>query len=157
MINQINMNKLNLDVQMNMPITTSNIVNFLKSLKSFYKFEETMLPPEISMQDIVSVSRFISPQIILIHGSYATKVRYSTNGDRDFDMIIVSIKIPFWSKEDLYKEIRDRLSRLSKSIKLDVSLVTSRGLLAHIHEKTSLGQSILQGFSIMYVGNTYGY
>lgn len=157
MTNQINTNKSNLNVQMDMLVSTSNTVNFLKSLKSFYKFEETTLPPEISMQDIVSALRFLSPQIILIHGSYATKVRYSTNAHRDFDMIIVSIKIPFWLKEDLYKDIRDRLSRLTKSIKFDISLVTLRGLLAHIHEKTSLGQSILQGFTIMYEGNTYGY
>lgn len=133
------------------------MVSVLKSLKSFYKFENTMLPPEISIQDIISASRFISPQMILIHGSYATKVRYSPNEDQDFDMIIVSIKIPFWSKEDLYKDIRDRFQQLSKSIKFDISLVTLRGLLAHIHEKTSLGQSILQGFTILCGGNSYGY
>lgn len=116
-----------------------------------------MLSPEISIQDIISTSKFLSPQMVLIHGSYVTKVRYSPSGDRDFDMIIVSTKIPFWTKESLYKEIQDRFLQLSKSIKFDISLVTLHGLLAHIHGKTSLGQSILQGFSILYIKDTYGY
>lgn len=140
------------EVLMKTPITTLDTIDILKSLKSFIDYDETTLPPKLSPQKIVFALRFISPQIILVHGSYVSKVRYSTKENQDFDIIIVSIKIPFWSNEILYKEIRDRLSQLSKLIKFDISLVTPRGLFAHIYGKTSLGQSILQGFTILYPG-----
>lgn len=151
MTEQINMNKLNLYERMDRPITISIIVNILKSLKSFYKFEDNMLPPEIPIQDIIAASTFISPQIILIHGSYVTKVRYSHDGNQDFDLIVASIKNSFWSKDYLYNEIRSRFQQFSP-IKLDISLSSPYGLLAHIYEKTSLGQSLLQGFTILYSG-----
>jgi len=158
MTKQINiMNEVGEDIPRGLLITTSGLVNFLKSLKSFYEFEELMLPSEISIPKLYTTLKFISPQIILAHGSYITKVRYSPEGSPDLDITIVSIKIPFWSKEVLYKEIQDKLSQLSKSIKFDVSLVTPRGLLAHIYGKTSLGQSILQGFTILYFGEGNGH
>lgn len=140
------------EILKNTPVTSSDIVDILKSLKSFVNYDETMLPPNLSTQKIVSALGFISPQIILIHGSYVSKVRYSMKEYQDFDIIVASIKTPFWIKENLYKEIQDRVSQLSTQIKFDVSLVTPCGLLAHIYGKTSLGQSILQGFTILYPG-----
>jgi hypothetical protein len=136
-------------------ITTGNMVNFLKSHQSFIKYHNTMLPKELSVQKIVSALSFISPQIIILHGSFVSKVRYSAKEKQDLDIIVVSIKIPFWLKEILYQEIKNKLFQLSTSVKFDVSLVTPRGLFAHITGKTSLGQSILQGFTILYPGEKY--
>ena len=140
------------EIPMKTPVPISDTITILKSLKSFMNYDDTMLPSNLSTQKIVSALKFISPQIIIIHGSYASKIRYSMREYQDFDIIIASIKIPFWTKSVLHKETQDRLSQLSKLIKFDVSLVTPHGLLAHIYGKTSLGQSILQGFTILYPG-----
>jgi hypothetical protein len=137
---------------MNEIITIPDILTILKSSKSFYIFDNNMVPCEISIRDLIDVSRFISPQIILIHGSYVTKVRYSPEGDPDFDLIIASSKISFWSMRHLYKEVLYRFQKLSPTIKFDISLASPYDVLNHVYNKTSLGQSITQGFTILYPG-----
>jgi len=129
---------------------TSKTVDFLTSLKSCLGFKREMLPPTIAPENLISALQFISPQLILIHGSCITKIRYSPEGSKDIDLVVVSIKAAFWPIGDLCKEIRRRLSRISRSIKFDISLTTPSRLIAHINGRTSLGQSLLQGFIILY-------
>jgi predicted nucleotidyltransferase len=130
-------------------------LDFLLCMKSYEKFKKEMLPPEISSRSIISALEFISPELILVHGSYVTKIRHSIGGEKDIDLVIVSIKIPFWSIDDLHKEITQRLEPISKSAKFDISLTTPTGLMAHINGKTALGLSLLQGFTVLY-NSTYG-
>ena len=106
MTKQINiMNEVGEDIPRGLLITTSGLVNFLKSLKSFYEFDELMLPSEISITKLYTTLKFISPQIILAHGSYITKVRYLPEGSPDLDITIVSIR-----KEDVANV--DKLRRM---------------------------------------------
>jgi len=137
---------------MNDMTTITDILNVLVSFESFYSFDDDMVSSDISIKEVIAISSFISPQIILIHGSYVTKVRYSPEDDPDFDLIIASFKIPFWSKRHLYDEIRDRFQKVCPTTRFDISLTSPYDLLNHVYNKTSLGQSIIQGFTIMYPG-----
>lgn len=128
---------------------TSRMISFLKSMKSYRKFNPDMLPPDISKQDIIYLFKFISPQIVLIHGSSVTNTRYSPDGSGDIDIIVASIKCAFWPLEELYNEIKYRLNQKFRII-IDVCLVTPNGLFAHIKNTTSIGQSLKHGFTILY-------
>ena len=135
---------------MRMMSQTDDVVSFLTTLRSYRKFKKGMLPPEISRENVTSALGFISPQLILIHGSYVMKTRYSPRDKGDLDLVVISIKTAFWSVVDLRDEIVRKLKQISKSIDFDISLTTLRGLLAHLKERTALGQSLLQGFTILY-------
>jgi hypothetical protein len=129
---------------------TDGMVSFLMALRSYRKFKKEMLPPEISHENVISALEFISPQLILIHGSYVAKTRYSPRDKGDLDLVVISIKTAFWPVVVLRDEIVRKLKRVSKSIEFDISLTTPRGLLAHLKERTALGQSLLQGFTILH-------
>lgn len=75
--------------------TITDILNVLASFESFYSFDDDMVPPDISIKDVIAISSFISPQIILILGSYVTKVRYSPEDDPDFDLIMLHLRYLF--------------------------------------------------------------
>jgi len=126
-----------------------SVISFLKSMQSYKKFDTGMLPLDISKQDIISSFKFISPQIILVHGSSVTNTRYSPDDSGDIDIIVASTKCAFWPLEKLYDEIKYRLNQKLR-ILVDVCLVTPNGLFAHIKNTTSIGQSLKHGFTILY-------
>ncbi len=130
----------------------NNIINYLKSLKSHESFTNSMLPQDTSTNEIVEAIRFLSPELIIIHGSFVSNIRFSENTEKDLDLIVISYKVPFWNKEYLYKKTKEKLLNASK-FKFDTSLETPSGLYRHIENNTSLGDSILRGFTIMYNGD----
>ena len=127
-----------------------DLFGILRSQKSFYEFNSNMLPKEVLAKDINLVSAFLSPQIIIEHGSYVTKVRYSPNGNRDIDIIIASFKKSFWPADYLYEKTKYKFLKHWPDIKFDITLVSPTELIFNIHEETSLGKSLIQGFTILY-------
>jgi len=136
--------------QINQTMSVPFIISLLKSLDSFYTFNDDMLPTDIKKEEILNLSSFLSPNLILIHGSFVTKIRYSPNSESDLDLIIASFKKSFWNYNYLNETIRNRFYSLSNAIKFDISLISPYEVYNHIYERTSLGISILQGVSILY-------
>ena len=129
---------------------SSRVLDILAAQKSFYEFNSNMLPKGVLIKDIFSISAFLSPQIIIEHGSYVTKVRYSPSGNSDLDIIISSFKKSFWPTDYLYETIKYKFLQYRPDIKFDVTLVSPTELIFNIQEETSLGKSLIQGFTILY-------
>jgi hypothetical protein len=127
-----------------------NLLNILRSQKSFYEFNSYMLPNGILIKDIISLSAFLSPQIIIEHGSCVTRVRYSPNDESDIDIIIATFKKSFWPTDYLYKIIKYKFRKYYPDIKFDITLVSPTELNFNIQEETSLGKSLIQGFTILH-------
>jgi len=127
-----------------------NLLSLLKSQESFYEFDCNMLPKGITIKDIISLSAFLSPQMIIEHGSYVTKKRYSPNGKSDIDIIIATFKKSFWATDYLYDNIKHNFQKHLPDIIFDVTLVSPTELIFNIQEETSLGKSLIQGFTILY-------
>jgi hypothetical protein len=123
-----------------------NLLFILRSQESFYEFDCSMLPKGVMIKDIILLSAFLSPQIIIEHGSYVTKKRYSPNGRSDIDIIIATLKKSFWPTDYLYNSTKQKFP----DIKFDVTLVSPTELIFNIQKKTSLGKSLIQGFTILY-------
>lgn len=121
----------------------------LSTLESFKEFKEEMLPPHITSEDLLSKLDFITPYLIIGHGSRVSGNSYSTKSEQDLDLVIVSLKVAFWTLDELYNEIRTVFEK-SYEDEIDFSLVTPRGLISHINGKSSLGKSLSQGFTIIY-------
>ena len=113
-----------------------------------------MLPNEIRQSEINSALKFISPQIILIHGSQVSKIRHSSNEVSDLDLIIITWKYSFWPLDYLCNIVRNRLQHITQKIEFDISIESPFGLISHVFQYTSLGKSIFQGFSILYPGDS---
>lgn len=109
-----------------------------------------MLPHGVLIKDILSSSSFLSPQIIIEHGSNVTKIRYSPNDSSDIDIIIASFKKSFWPTDYLYEIVKSKFRKNMPNSKFDISLVSPRELILSIQEETSLGESLIQGFAILY-------
>lgn len=122
----------------------------LKSHKSFYEFKSYMLPDEISIKNIISLSIFLSPQIIIEHGSQVTNIRYSPSGNSDIDLIIVTFKKSFWPSDYLYENVKYKFQKYMPIVKFDITLVSPIELISNIKDETSLGESLIQGFTILY-------
>jgi hypothetical protein len=127
-----------------------NLLSILRSQESFYEFDCHMLPKGIIIKDITTLSTFLSPQIIIEHGSYVTKKRYSPDGRSDIDLIIATLKKSFWPTDYLYDNIKYKFQKYFPDIKFDITLVSPTELIFNIQEDTSLGKSLIQGFTILY-------
>ena len=101
-----------------------NLLSILRSQESFYEFDFHMLPKGIIVKDIITISSFLSPQIIIEHGSYVTKKRYSPDGISDIDLIIVTLKKSFWPTDYLYDNIKYKFYEYFPDIKFDLTLVS---------------------------------
>lgn len=135
---------------MNLP----DLLLFLRSHDSFNKFENYMLPKGVFINDIILASSFISPQIIIEHGSFVTNIRYSPNGVCDLDIIIVTFKKSFWPTDYLYNVIINKFKDYIPITKFDITLISPSELVCSILERTSLGESLLQGFTILFPEET---
>ncbi|MGD0953280.1 MAG: hypothetical protein ABR985_12960 [Methanotrichaceae archaeon] len=113
-----------------------------------------MLPCGVSIKDILSLSSFLSPQLIIEHGSNVTNIRYSPDGCRDIDIIIASVKKSFWPTDYLYEHVKNNFRKDMPDLKFDLTLVSPRELIFNIHQETSLGESLRQGFTILYPEKT---
>ena len=109
-----------------------------------------MLPCGVSINDILSLSSFLSPQIIIEHGSNVTNIRYSPDGDRDIDIIIVFVKKSFWPTDYLYEHVKNNFRKNMPDSRFDLTLVSPRELIFNVQQETSLGESLRQGFTILY-------
>jgi hypothetical protein len=126
------------------------LLTLLRSLKSFKEYESHMLPCGVSINDILSLSSFLSPQIIIEHGSNVTNIRYSPDGDRDIDIIIASFKKSFWPTDYLYEHVKNNFRKNMPDSRFDLTLVSPRELIFNVQQETSLGESLRQGFTILY-------
>ena len=119
---------------------------------SFYiNLGDSILSLKNSLKKLISCFEFLKPFLVLLHGSRISGKRFSRKKYSDYDMIIVSHKIAFWSKSTFYKEMAKYLKNLEKNSLLDISLVSCGEILQHLKSETSLGLSIKQGFTIIEV------
>lgn len=121
----------------------------LKSLESYHEFTEKYLPSKINLNKIYKVFDFILPCIIILHGSCVTGKRRSPNSEKDIDLILVNEKFVFWNYEKILDTANIKSEKNRIPNKFDVSITTFQGLLNHLKNKTSLGISLKQGFSII--------
>lgn len=125
----------------------SNLINYLKSKRGY---TPNCLLNQQQIDYILFKCKWLSPQTIVIHGSYVHGIRYSNQSPQDIDLIIITIKSVFWEKEYLLKETKKRLDY--QDIKFDITLTSLFEFINIMEHNTSLGQSLLQGFSILYPG-----
>lgn len=128
---------------------SKNIIEILKSLESYHVFNENYFPSKIDLNKLHQVFNFILPCIIILHGSCVTGKRISPNSEKDVDLILVNEKFAFWDYEKILDTIKIKSYEKKIPCKLDISISTSQGLLNHLKNKTSLGISLKQGFSII--------
>jgi len=124
-------------------------LNFLKSLNSYKSFNLNFLPSGITIINIKNIFDFISPAIIILHGSCVTGKRRSPSSEKDIDLILINDKFAFWNYEEILNKIDSKSAEIEIEYKFDVSITTCQGFFNHLKHKTSLGASIDLGFSII--------
>ncbi|MDO9592560.1 MAG: hypothetical protein Q7I98_05115 [Erysipelotrichaceae bacterium] len=126
-------------------VTTSKIMQH----SSFIPFNQSMLPGGILLTDILRTMDFLSPEIVILHGSSVSKMRFSPLGNMDLDIICASRKAPFWSLENLYERYYELMD--NENVNVDLTILSHSGLLAVLKDtKTSLNDSINNGFTILH-------
>ncbi len=125
-----------------------SLVNTLVNIESYIEFHPCMLPEGISKNKIMLHFGFLSPTILILHGSTISGTRFSKKKNSDLDIVCVSSKAAFWPLEQLYERIRENLE--NESIKIDASIITHGELRSLIEGESSLGVSFSHGFSILY-------
>jgi hypothetical protein len=112
---------------------SQTLVNTLRNKKSYVGFRPNMLPKGLSASRIVAALEFLSPFVIILHGSAVSNKRFSA---------------AFWPLEQLYERTDENLR--SEVTGVDLSIVTHNGLLSIIDGGSSLSTSLDHGFSILY-------
>ena len=126
-----------------------SLVSLLTNKKSYVKFHPCLLPKSISISKLVGYFEFLSPVMLIIHGSTISKRKFSTKKSSDLDIVCVSSKAAFWPLEQLYKKLRENLQQ--ERNKIDASIVTYNELASMvIGGASSLSASFDNGFSILY-------
>ncbi|MCK4827587.1 hypothetical protein KA005_68295 [bacterium] len=115
---------------------------------SYVQFNSSMLPEGMSLDNILQLFEFLSPEYIILHGSSVSKIRYSLEGMSDLDLICVTPKAAFWSLTELYSSFHEQNTRLE--VPLDISILTNSELYSVIYGDTSLSVSMKKGFTILY-------
>lgn len=123
-------------------------MNYLKSLKSYKPFNPCFIPVGVTLSNIERIFDFISPSIIILHGSCVTGKRYSPIS-KDIDIILINNKHIFWDMESIFQVIDINKNKEKILIDFDISITTQKGFINHLKNETSLGVSINQGFSII--------
>ncbi len=131
-------------------VISSEALNVLKSLDSQVSFDPKLLPSPSFGRKITEGLENLSPQIVLLHGSLVSGLRYSPDDSGDIDIVLSSVNCAFFSLEEIYSYANQKLRKIFPRENIDVVLTTPEGLLSHIANKTSLGQSLLQGFMILH-------
>jgi hypothetical protein len=127
---------------------TKVLVNVLKTMESYVEFCPDMLPNDISLSRILNALRFLSPTIIILHGSTVSRRKFSAKKNSDLDIVCVTVKAAFWSLEQLQTRIRENLG--NEGVEIDLSIVSYNRFLSIAKGKSSLGKSLSHGFSISY-------
>lgn len=125
-----------------------SLANTLINLESYVEFDPCMLPKGISRNKLMDYFEFLSPIMLILHGSTISTRKFSTRENSDLDIVCVSSKAAFWPLEQLYKRLDENLE--NEDIKIDVSIITQNELLSIIEEKSSLSMSFKHGFSMLY-------
>jgi len=125
-----------------------SLVNILRNKKPYVKFHPSMLPKGFSVNRIVNALEFLSPMVIILHGSSVSKRKFSLKERNDLDVVCASIKGAFWPLEQLYERAKEDLR--DDVVEIDLSIVTCNGLKSIIEGKSSLSKSFNHGFSVLY-------
>jgi hypothetical protein len=117
--------------------------------RKFVSFDQYMLPNNIQVEDICQCLEFLSPRVLILHGSSVSKKRYSPFGESDLDIICVTEKCGFWSMNHLYEKFRENTKNMP--IKIDLSILTCSRFLSVLEENNSaLGDSLKNGFTLLW-------
>lgn len=128
------------------------IVNKLQEMSSYVEFRDDMLPDGLTVDQLLSKLSFLSPVILLLHGSKISHRKFSNKNYSDLDLVCVSVKAAFWPIDKLMEEAQYNL-RFDK-IKIDLSIITNNGFSSIIDGNSSISRSFANGFSIIhYEGN----
>jgi hypothetical protein len=125
-----------------------SLIGMLSGMQSCVEFCPDMLPDGVSIDRILGALDFLSPIVIILHGSTVSHKKFSAKKTSDIDMVCVSIKAAFWPLEQLHKKINENLG--NQTIKIDLSIVTYNGFLSLVKDGSSLSKSFSHGFSILY-------
>ncbi|MFX1286704.1 MAG: hypothetical protein ACFFB5_23910 [Promethearchaeota archaeon] len=123
------------------------ILKKLNNFDFYHKFTDEILPQNVTSRDLWLMFDFLSPVLIVIHGSRVSKIKYSKKRISDVDIVIVTLKYSFWPLLEIRNEIHKRISQNSHIDFLDISITSPQGLISHIKNRTSLGLSLREGFS----------
>lgn len=128
-----------------------NNVIYAKIMKhdAYIPFDQSVLPKELSLKEILGHFNFLSPTILLLHGSHISKKRYSPSGKPDLDIICVSRKAAFWPLNQLYDRFYTNIKNLQT--KIDLSILTYSQFLSVFQGNASLSISLNNGFTILYL------
>lgn len=120
----------------------------LIDMSSYFQFEDKMLPNNISVESLKNGFNFLSPEVLLLHGSNVSGKKFSNKKTSDLDVICVSHKAAFFPLKQLYEKLESNFQK--EKIKIDASIISCNELSSLIKCKTSLGVSLSHGFSIIY-------
>ena len=125
-----------------------SLVDTLVNIESYIEFHPCMLPEGISRNELMTYFGFLSPTMLILHGSTISGTKFSKKKNSDLDIVCVSSKAAFWPLEQLYERVSENLE--NESIKIDVSIITHDELRSVMEGESSLGVSFKHGFSILY-------
>lgn len=127
---------------------TESLNNMLRAVQSCVEFCPDMLPDGVSLSTILDAMTFLSPIIVILHGSTISHKKFSAKKTSDLDIVCVSNKAAFWPLELLHKRIKENLG--DENIEIDLSIVSYNGFLSIVNGKSSLSKSLSHGFSILH-------
>ena len=125
-----------------------SLINTLANIESYVEFHPCMLPKDISRHKLMTYFEFLSPIMLILHGSTVSGRKFSQKKNSDLDIVCVSSKAAFWPLEQLYERINEDFG--NESIRIDVSIITYNELISVIEGESSLSISFKHGFSILY-------
>jgi len=125
-----------------------SLVITLANMESYVEFHPRMLPKGISKDKLMTYFEFLSPMMLILHGSTISGKKFSKKKKSDLDIVCVSLKAAFWPLEQLYERISENLE--NESVKIDVSIITHSELRSVMDGESSLSTSFKHGFSILY-------
>lgn len=124
------------------------MVRMARDLQSCTEFDPSMLPQGVSLDSMLRAMEILAPTLIVLHGSTVSHKKYSNKKISDLDLICVSIKAAFWPVEQLQRKVKEVFGNLNFAI--DLTIVSRNEFLSIIEGKSSLGESLSHGFSILY-------
>ena len=131
-----------------MILNSELLVNTLLSKESHVEFHPCILPKSVSKTKLMNCFEFLSPILLILHGSTISRKKFSTKKNSDLDIVCLSLKAAFWPLTELYEKIDQNLK--DEDIKIDVTIITYNELLSILDGSSSLGVSFSHGFSILF-------
>lgn len=125
-----------------------DLIKDLKNMESYCCFEEVILPNNISKNDLLKSMSFLSPTLIILHGSYLSGKRFSPNGHQDLDVIVVSYKKNFWNIKELYSYFSQNFKNHFKT-NIDFNILSPIEFMIKMDSNSLMFQSIQRGFTIL--------